>query len=248
MTSEKYFHVTIGVLLPDIGGNFMKKTILISLILLLIIPSIYAQPDEDGVYLPPQYASDATFALVSVNRANLRTAPSMTEGVVVDIATWGERYAIVGIFYTGDMTVIDPDTEEFVFDDPNEREVWYLLETGIGQVWIFGGLVLISNPDPLDDLIDNRTLTAEQQASIDAQLAFASRTLGVRDNTRLRSAPSTGSAQVGIVPFDGRVTVIGRNEYSTWFYVDYNGNTGWVSFSLLATPRDYNAQSVPIIR
>ena len=226
----------------------MRQTVLICLILLLAIPSISAQPDEDGVYLPPQYATDETFALVSVNRANLRTAPSITEGVVVDIARWGDRYPIVGIFYTGDMTVREPGTDEFVFDDPNEREVWYLLDTGNGQVWIFGGLVLVSNPDPLEDLIDNRTLTPEQQASIDAQLAFASGTLGVRNNTRLRSAASTDSSQVGIIPFDGRVTVIGRNEFSTWFYVDYNGRAGWVNFALLVIPTGYNAQAVPIIR
>ena len=137
----------------------MRQTVLICLILLLTIPSISAQPDEDGVYLPPQYATDETFALVAVNRANLRTAPSITEGVVVDIARWGDRYPIVGIFYTGDMTVREPGTDEFVFDDPNEREVWYLLDTGNGQVWIFGGVVLVSNPDPLEDLIDNRNFS-----------------------------------------------------------------------------------------
>lgn len=225
----------------------MKK-IAILLFLWVIIPSISAQPDEDGVYFPPQYASEETFALVSVNRANLRSAPSITEGVVVDIARYGDRYPIVGIFYPGELTVREVDSNDFVFDDVGEREVWYLVDTGAGQVWIFGGVVLVSHPEDLDDLIDNRTLTPEQQASIDAQLAFASGTLAVRSNARLRSAPSTESAQVGIVPFDGRVTVIGRNEYSTWFYVDYNGRAGWMSVYLLATPTGYNAQSVPIVR
>ena len=225
----------------------MRK-IAIIILLLLAIPNVFAQPDEDGVYLPPQYASEDTFALVSVNRANLRSAPSITEGVVVDIARYGDRYPIVGIYYPGELTVREPDSTDFVFDDVGEREVWYLLDTGAGQVWIFGGVVLVSHPEDLDDLIDNRTLTPEQQASIDAQLAFASGTLAVRNNTRLRSAPSTNASQVGIVPFDGRVTVIGRNEFSTWFYVDYNGRAGWVSVYLLATPTGYNAQAVPIVR
>ncbi len=203
-------------------------------------------PDEVDD-LPPQWAVGDTFAMVTVPRANLRSAPSTEEGVVADIAISGERFMIVGLFYPGESIVRDPETDDFVFDDPGEREVWYLIDTGGGAAWIFGGLVIVANPETLDRF-ETRTLTAEEQAYIDSQLAVAANTINVRYTSRLRSGPGTDYSQVGIIPFQARVSIIGRNEFSTWFYINYNGMQGWLSFSLLALPGDFDATAIPIIR
>lgn len=78
----------------------------------------------------PHFATGETFALVWVERANLRTQPSTEEGRVVSIALAGDRFTILGAYYPEENTVIDPDSDfgELVFDDPNEREVWYLIK------------------------------------------------------------------------------------------------------------------------
>lgn len=229
----------------------MKRLVII-LLLFIVAPSVLAQgfpapPDPDPDFPPPQFATELTFALVSVPRANLRTAPSTTNSVVVDIAFWGERYPIVGAFYPGESMVIDPDTADFVFDDPDEREVWYLLDVGSGEVWIFGGLVLIANPDELPDFEAGRELTPEEQARLDEQLAFASGTLALRNNARLRNGPGTNFDVITIAPYASRVAVIGRNAFGTWVLVDYNGTQGWVSIYLLAAPQGYDLQAVPVV-
>ena len=121
------------------------------------------------------------------------------------------------------------------------------METGGSAAWIFGGLVIVANPETLD-AFENRTLTDEQQAYIDSQLAFAARTISLRYTSRLRSGPSTSFSQIGIIPFQSRVSIIGRNALSTWFYIDYNGQQGWLNFSLLYIPEGFDATAIPIIQ
>jgi|GEM_PF-5411248 len=199
------------------------------------------------IALPPHWATGELLAFVSVNRANLRTQPSIDEGVVVDIAVWGERFPIVGVYYPGESTVREPESDDFVFDDEGEREVWYLVSVNGGAAWIFGGVVIVANPETLD-AFENQNLTPEQQAYIDAQIEFASNTVAMRYTGRLRSGPSTNTSQVGIIPFGSRVYIVGRNEYSTWFYIDYDGTRGWVSGSLLIIPPGFDANAIPIVR
>lgn len=196
---------------------------------------------------PPHWATGETLAFVSVNRANLRSQPDVEAGLVVDIAIWGERYPIVGVYYPGESTVREPESDDFVFDDEGEREIWYLIDVNGGAAWIFGGLVIVANPETLD-AFENRNLTAEQQAYIDAQIEFASNTVAMRYTGRLRSGPSTNTSQVGIIPFGSRIYIVGRNPYSTWFYVDYDGTRGWVSGSVLIIPNGFDATAVPIVQ
>jgi len=121
-----------------------------------------------------------------------------------------------------------------------------LLDMGGGQAWVFGGVVLISQPGGLPGI--ERDLTAEEMVLLNQQLAAAEGTIAVNATARLRGGPGTTFSQVGIVPFGGRVFIIGRNPFSTWFYVNYNGSEGWISIYLLATPNGYDAQAVPIIQ
>jgi hypothetical protein len=196
---------------------------------------------------PPQYASGETFVLVSVSRANLRTAPSTTEGIVVGVAVYGERFKVVGIFYPGESIVHDVDSETFVFDEEDgESEVWFLVEANGGEAWIFGGVVLVSQPDGLPGI--ERTLTPEEQANLDQQLAEASNSVGVIASLNMHSSPSVDAPVVGTIPYGQRATVVGRNENGTWLYVSYNGVSGWVSVYYIIPPMNYNLNAVPIIR
>jgi uncharacterized protein YraI len=43
---------------------------------------------------------------------------------------------------------------------------------------------------------------------------------------KIRSAPRTGD-QVGLIPQDGRMRILGRNSGGSWFYVSFDGIEGW---------------------
>lgn len=195
----------------------------------------------------PHFATGETFALVWVERANLRTQPSTEEGRVVSIALAGDRFTILGAYYPEENTVIDPDSDfgELVFDDPNEREVWYLIKVRGGAAWIFGGVVLVANSDQLP--IGERDLTPEEEAYLQQQLFQATGTVGVSNTIRLRSGPGTNFGVVDVVDYPGRVRIMGRNAYGTWAYVEYSGRLGWVSSFYLAFPPGYQFGDIPVI-
>lgn len=204
-------------------------------------------PVDPAVQAAPHFVSGETFALVWVEKANLRTKPSIDEGRVVDIAHAGERFIILGAYYPSESTVIDPNSlnNDFVFDDPNEREVWYLVQVPAGAAWIFGGVVLVANPDQLP--IGLRNLTPEEEARLQQRLYEVSGTVGVTNNIRLRSGPGTEFGVLGVVSYPGRVRIIGRNAYGTWAYVNYSGRLGWVDSLFLAFPPGYQFGDVPVI-
>jgi Bacterial SH3 domain len=212
--------------------------------LLQVTQEAVANPENQ---LAPHFVSGETYALVWVERANLRTEPSTEEGRVVDIALAGETFTIIGVFFPEENTVVDPDSpfNDLVFNDPNEREIWYLVNVNGGAAWIFGGVVLVANPDDLP--IGLRNLTPEEEARLQQQLFEISGTVGLRASLRIRGGPGTSYRVLGVALYPGRVTVIGRNQFGTWAYIDYSGTQGWVSSSFLAFPPTYNFYVAPVI-
>jgi hypothetical protein len=61
---------------------------------------------------------------------------------------------------------------------------------------------------------------------------------------RLRSGPGTNYDELGLVPQNVTVPIIGRNADSSWYQVVYSGATGWISASLLAPSC---TQGVPVV-
>ncbi|MCI0710393.1 MAG: SH3 domain-containing protein [Chloroflexi bacterium] len=200
------------------------KRWLVVLWLLLMALAAAAQDDDGIVYPAPQYATDETLAVVVYPRVNLRTLPGL-DGAVADIAILGDRFPVDGI---------------------SEDGRWYLVQANGGQAWISSGSVIVTHPERIGEV--GLELSPEQRASIDAQVALAQSTLGVRGNLNLRSGPGTGYSLVGRVPQTGRVFVQGRNTYGTWIYVNYNGVQGWVSGLLLAYPPGFLLDSIPVVR
>jgi uncharacterized protein YraI len=65
------------------------------------------------------------------------------------------------------------------------------------------------------------------------------------DYARMRSGPGTTFPQVGTIPYNTTVNVLGRNSASDWLYVDYIGQQGWVAAWLFTVQGDLN--SVPVV-
>jgi hypothetical protein len=60
----------------------------------------------------------------------------------------------------------------------------------------------------------------------------------VSNNLNLRTEPRTDAELLITIPFDTSLAVFGRNEDSTWWYVAYEGQEGWVlgEFLLVTEP------------
>jgi hypothetical protein len=57
----------------------------------------------------------------------------------------------------------------------------------------------------------------------------------VRNNLRLRAAPNRDAETLATIPFDTSVSVYGRTEDSTWWYVLYEDQRGWVDGEFIQT-------------
>lgn len=204
------------------GAGF--PTIQITRPLRLLPPDFNIAPEP--VFPAPQYATGDIFAIVAVQRANVRNAPSVEEGesVVVNVIKIGERYPVVG--YT-------------------QEQDWWLLEINGEQAWVSYDGILVTNAEAAANLDGPRFPTDEQIANVNAQVAFANATVSVTANLNIRQGPSTGFPILRTIPAEDRVFLQGRNRFATWFLVNYRGTLGWVSSQYVALPQGTLLDSIP---
>ncbi len=62
----------------------------------------------------------------------------------------------------------------------------------------------------------------------------------------LRSQPNTSGAILDKIPFRGTAQVVGRNANNSWWEVNYNGLTGWVSSTWAHIPPGTATSQIPI--
>lgn len=210
----------------------MRRLLPILLLCLLVMP-VAAQSsnpvtnDEDSDYEPaPQWATEDTFALIAVPRANVRTAPNIITGRVSTIAKIGERYQIL------ERRESEADGE------------WLLIAIDGDTGWIFADLVLIANPDGIIEGDDNDLNLARTNQLAD----YIAATVGVRGALRVRSAPSLDAPIITVVPFGERAYPIGRNSLNSWILIDYGGTLGWVSVFGVVPPPQINLFGLPVVR
>jgi uncharacterized protein YraI len=63
-------------------------------------------------------------------------------------------------------------------------------------------------------------------------------------NLRLRVQPSRDAETLTIIPFSTTVTVFGRNADSTWWYVQHQGQAGWVDGEFIT--RSVSCDDLPV--
>lgn len=57
----------------------------------------------------------------------------------------------------------------------------------------------------------------------------------------LRSSASTSASVIGVIPYNAKVTI--KSSSSGWYYVEYNGKTGYVSSSYVSTSGSSSSQT-----
>lgn len=212
----------------------MKRALILIVLLLMSMPT-FAQVNivtptpepSDTTFEPaPQYATELTFLMVAVPRANVRTAPNLITGRVTTIAKLGERYNIV---------------EQ---RDSEADGTWFLIEIGGDTGWIFGDIVLLANPDGIIEGDD----TEASLARTNELAEYINSTVGVRAALRIRRAPSLDSEIIAIIPYGDRAYPIGRNSLNSWILVDYGGVLGWASVFGVVPPPTINLFALPVVR
>lgn len=110
----------------------------------------------------------------------------------------------------------------------NEDESWLFLQIGAGQGWVYAPLVLIANPDGIpSDEAPPPLVTA----------------IG---NVELRFLPGEGSFILFRAPAGAQLTVLSRNYYGTWLFVEYDRVRAWVNLLDVALPEGFNLYALPV--
>ncbi len=140
------------------------------------------------------------FATVTAGRLNVRNAPNALTGLVVGRVSNGERYPIVG---------------------RRADNLWVQINTGNVTGWVSGQWVSTTN-------LQNVPVTSGEAAQ-PQQPQNTGFTAFTRTEVNLRTGPATSFGRILIVPQNVTVNIVGRNTRATWWQVNYNGTTGWVS-------------------
>lgn len=165
---------------------------------------------------PSTPAPQGTTATVTASVLNVRNAPSAVGSLVVTKIRRNETFAITG---------------------RNDNGSWYKLNVNGVEGWVSSAYVRINNTAGGVPVVPGEPQNVNPGDTIVS-------TSGVRLN--LRQAPTTASASLALVPANTSMKVVGRNASSTWFQVEYTGQTGWVSASFVRSASAINYNSIPI--
>jgi uncharacterized protein YgiM (DUF1202 family) len=203
----------------------MKKGWLLLFLLAFFTIPVAAQQVDDGtpVSPPPQYATDAVFAVVTVPRANVRAYPDVDLGGVITVVTLGQRFSVLAT---------------------NEDESWYLIDLGYTSGWIFGGIVLVANPDDIAIRPgDDENLAACASAST----IFAPGTGVNAAGVEVRFGPGVGTIIIQRLPLGSPVEIVARSYPGTWVFVNYGASgSGWVNVFNIAFPEGCQLFRLPV--
>lgn len=123
---------------------------------------------------------------------------------------------------------------------------WLFIEHNGVRGWVAGWYTTVNGDLGIVPVVpDNGGGAAPAPPSPNAPAAPTGVTATTIDYTRMRSGPDTSFAQVGSIPINTTVNVLGRNGAGTWLLVDYNGQQGWVATWLVRVNGDVN--SVPVV-
>ncbi|MCD4684930.1 MAG: SH3 domain-containing protein, partial [Anaerolineae bacterium] len=137
-------------------------------------------------------------ATVNISTLNLRSEPSLSAPVLTKLSN-GASYPATG--RTGD-------------------NLWVQLLVDSTTGWVWAQYVNLSgdiNALPVVDTGQGQPFSPQPTGVIGM----------VMGNLRIRAEPTTGSPQIGLMPWGTETDIMGKNGTLDWYIVHYDGVTGW---------------------
>ncbi|NDJ77301.1 MAG: SH3 domain-containing protein [Chloroflexi bacterium] len=168
---------------------------------------------------PPPVSTGAT-ATVTAYRLNVRDAPSASTGNIITKINRDETYPVLA---------------------RNQDSSWWQIYVNGTAGWVSGRWVAIDNTQNVPVASGTGSTTGGIQPPVQTGYYVTA-----RENLNIRSGPSTAYSIIGRLPYQQSGQVIGRNASSTWWQIQYQSTTGWVSgyYSTLQSGADIDA--IPI--
>ncbi len=169
---------------------------------------------------PTQVAPTGASATVTAYRLNVRALPDSVNGQIITRINRLEVYPIVG--RTADST-------------------WYLLSINGVNGWVYGAFINIVNGQNIPVVNGQSTSAVPPQNTPQGNVVTAS-----QYNVVIRSGPGTAYRRLGLLPAGASATLVGRNNYGSWWQINLNGLVGWVSGQYAFPSSSANVNSLPV--
>lgn len=186
-----------------------------------------------GTY-DPNYIPIGATARVTAGTLNVRSLPGL-QGQVLTKVYFGENYVVIGT---------------------NADRSWYQIRVGIIEGWVNAQFVRISNPSNVQTTSPtNASSQVANPVAVPPQVpapavnapAPTGFTLMATANLIIRSSDTVRSSRRGIVAAGGTASILGRNSTNTWWYIEYNGQIGWVSATYVILQPGIDLNRIPIV-
>ncbi len=166
---------------------------------------------------PAQSSSTAT---VTAYRLNVRSLPDGINGQIITRINRLETYPVVG---------------------RNADASWYLLNINGTNGWVSANFINVSNPGAVPAAGASGQPTTAPQGGPTGNVVTAN-----PYNVVIRSGPGTQFQRLGLLPVGGTAPVSGRTSTNSWWQINFNGISGWVSSQYTAIGAGANINAIPV--
>ncbi|WP_176720433.1 SH3 domain-containing protein [Desulfuribacillus stibiiarsenatis] len=188
-----------------------------------VIPTSYVLPPQKPIIMPNNTVLNNTSTNTSPTTTNSNTTAMIVSGNTVNIRSGaGTNFSIIGTLKNGDIIQALSNTNG-----------WVSFRTTSGTLgYVSSSLVKVH--------VENTTSPTTSSSTTDTTSSvLVSQVTGTSVN--VRASASTTSTILGVVRKGDDVVV--TRQLSGWYEIDWNGNKGFISSSLVSTPQVKQIQS-----
>jgi uncharacterized protein YraI len=172
----------------------------------------------------PDLEPTSATASVLAGRLNVRDEPSTQTGDIITVINRNESYPIIAT---------------------NDDNTWYLLSVGDLRGWVSANWVTVSPADANIPVAEAEDIAATAEATAAAPTGDFVVT-ATPFTVNIRSGPGIQNARLGRLPVGQSAEVIGRNSDNTWWQINFNGITGWVSAEFALMAEGVDVTGIPV--
>lgn len=180
----------------------------------------YALVPLNGAPQQPQQppATGGAYGSITVTTGllNVRSAPDVTNGLILTKIPRGATYNIVG---------------------RNADSTWWQIDVNGRAGWVSGFYV---------NAVVSGSVPVTSSGTVPPPAAATGYSLVTRANLNVRAGAGTQFPVMTVISRGRSAQILGRNSNSTWWQVNYEGTVGWVHGGFVTLPTNIDLNSVPV--